>query len=480
MSSARPNRRRFAKTIGARLTLWGGAVMFTVCATLCAILYTGFFFSLRDEIDTFLDGEVHEFLSTVNEHRGDVRILEADVQRELSARRLGDLAFRMFDAQDRLVISSEPDDTVAAAWRLDPAQPERYAEPTFETFSPAGADYPYRLCSLRTHLASGDVVLLQASYSLERMVSSLANFRRMCAVALIASILLALIAGRFLALRSLRPIKTITRQAQQIGANQLDERIPSSGSNDELDQLAATLNAMLARIERYVTQLKQFAADASHELRTPLAALRGATEVALSRPRSADHFRGILEDNVAHYERLQRIAEDLLLLAQLDAGENVLQSGSVDLQETVSNVVDLYRSLAEDHGIELDVEMEQAIEICGDAGRIKQVMGNLIDNAIKSTPRAGRVCVSVKEAQRDVRIVVADTGVGVASEHLPRLFDRFFRVDRSRASNRGGGAGLGLSICRSIVEAHGGAIDIQSEPGVGTTVTVTLPLPRAG
>ena len=476
MFSGRPNRRRFVNTIGARLTLWGGAVMFAVCATLCAILYAGFFFSLRGEIDSFLKGEVYEFLATVDEYKGDNRALEVDVQRELSARGLGDLAFRMFDAQGRLMVSSEPDDAIAAEWWPNPTQAGRYVEPTFETVSPAGADPPYRLCTLRTVLPSGVVRLVQASYSLERMVSSLAHFRRTCSVTLVASLLLALVAGRFLAIRSLQPIKAITGHARQIGADRLDERIPSSGSNDELDQLVATLNAMLARIERYVGQLKQFVADASHELRTPLAALRGATEVALSRPRSADHLRGILEDNVAQYERLQRIAEDLLLLAQLDAGEDVLRRGTVHLDKTVSNVVDLYRSLAEDNGIELDVEMGGPIAITGDSGRIQQVLGNLIDNAVKHTPPRGRIRVSVLGDETQARIIVADTGVGIAGESLPRVFDRFFRVDRARSPNSGGGAGLGLSICRSIVEAHGGSIGIESTPDLGTTATVTFSL----
>jgi heavy metal sensor kinase len=295
-------------------------------------------------------------------------------------------------------------------------------------------------------------------------------------IVLAAAAAIALFVGRFLAYRSLRPIQALTAAANLIGAANLGERVPLAGTDDELDRLAGTLNEMLTRIDQYVKQLRQFTADASHELRTPLAALRGSAELALSRTRSAEELRLVIEDSLERYDRLQRIAEDLLLLARLDAGENILRFERVQLDKAVEDIVDLYRPVAEDRGLELRQENAEAIWINGDGGRVRQLIGNLIDNAVKYTSSPGRVTVSLSRVNGVARLVVADTGRGIAPEDLPRVFDRFYRVDRSRSTNRADGTGLGLSICRSIAEAHHGSIELQSTPARGTQATVTLPI----
>jgi len=474
MSFANPTSRHRFSTIGARLTLWGAVVTFGTCALLCAALYAGVSMTLRQEIDSFLGGEVHEFLSSANHHQGDDSSLEQSFRRELGARALGDLAFRMFGAEGQLLVSSEKDDVVAKAWK--PAPLGQYLFPFFETVWIPEAGHSYRLCSLRATLEDGRVVVGQASYSLVRMTESLAYFRRICATALVASVLIAFGIGRFLATRSLRPIRMITAKARRIGADQLDRRLPVRGSGDELDQLILTLNELLARIERYVSQLRQFTADASHELRTPLAALRGATEVALLREHSAEGLRRVLEDNIGHFERLQRIAEDLLLLSRLDAGERILKREDVDLRDAVLSTVDLYRPVAEEHAIQLSAGNPPSIRVVGDTGRIRQVLSNLLDNAIKYTPENGQVSVELAQENGHARVCVRDTGIGIGHEDLLHVFDRFFRADRARSARNGIGSGLGLTICRSIMSAHGGDIHVQSNLGRGTTVTVILPL----
>lgn len=463
-------------TIGARLTLWGAAVTLFVCGSLCAVLYVGVYFSLRQGIDTFLEGEVREFMVTVNEHSNDDSMLEQVIRHELGARTRHDLAFRLFDTKGRVFVSSEADDSFDKTWSAPQGWYDQTHRPLFQTVTPPGEPYPYRTCSLLVTTSDGRRCTAQASYLLDRMTASLARFRKICVIVLAAAAAIALFVGRFLAHRSLKPIQALTAAANLIGAANLGERVPLAGTDDELDRLAGTLNEMLARIDQYVEQLRQFTADASHELRTPLAALRGSAELALSRTRSAEELRLVIEESLERYDRLQRIAEDLLLLARLDAGENILQIERVQLDRAVEDIVDLYRPVAEDRGLELRKENAEAIWINGDGGRVRQLIGNLIDNALKYTPPPGRVTVSLSRENGVARLVVADTGRGIAPEDLPRVFDRFYRVDRSRSTNRADGAGLGLSICRSIAEAHHGSVELQSTLARGTQATVTLPI----
>lgn len=472
MSFANPKTKRKYNTIGAQLTLWGTIVTFGVCATLCAVLYVGVFFSLREEIDAFIEGEVYEFLAGINEHGGDDKSLQADIRRELEARTFGDLAFRMYDKQGRVMITSELNDPLASYWKPGKNQPDR---PTFETLLLPESKVSLRLCSLRTTLSDDRECIAQASYSLEHMDASLVVLRRICGAALLFSIAVSIVVGRFLATRSLRPMQRIAADAQRINPERLDERIRLSGTGDEFDQLVTIFNDLLAHTERYVTQLRQFTADASHELRSPLAALRGMTEVALSNEQSVEEFRRVLEDNISHYDRLQRIAEDLLIIAQLEAGEQILRPSTLELGKVIQNVVDLYRPMAEEQGIELFVSRSEDVTIVADSARVKQVVCNLIDNAIKYTLHHGRVSVSVFANENSAHIMFEDTGIGIAPDSLPRVFDRFYRSDQARTSTNGVGSGLGLSICKSIVEAHGGEIRIDSVLGKGTSITVSLP-----
>jgi len=309
------------------------------------------------------------------------------------------------------------------------------------------------------------------------MTTSLALFRRVCGAGLALATILSVVAGRILSRRSLRPVQTLTETAGRIGAETLGERVRLVGTDDELDRLAETINRMLDRIERHVDQVQQFTADASHELRSPLAALRGNAEVALTRNRPAEELRRVLENSIEHYDRLSRIAEDLLLLAKADTGHQIVRKEGVRLGRAVRSVADLYGPMACDHGIELVLGDCQEIRLEGDGARLRQLIGNLLDNAIKNTKTRGRITVSLTPMNGNARLEISDTGSGIPAHHLSRVFDRFYRVDRARSAQHGG-TGLGLSICRMIAECHGGSIDIASSPGEGTSVVVTIPLDR--
>ncbi|HUN82579.1 MAG TPA: heavy metal sensor histidine kinase [Phycisphaerae bacterium] len=478
MSSGNRDNRSAGLTIGMRLTLWGTAVTTAVCLILCIGLYLGLSYSLYAEVDGFLAGEVQEFRTTLNEYKGDLKEVERDIRRELGSRPRADLNFRLLDKDGNLLVTGDPRDRLDQHWAFEiPARSD--IRPIFETIPIKGTEQSARVCMRWLKLPDGTPCVIQATYLLDRVGRSLSLYRRWSATGLIAAALLALWGGRWLARRSLRDVGRMTHAARRIGSGSLAERIARTGTGDELDHLAATLNEMLDRIENQFRQIQQFTADAAHELRTPLAALRSSAEVALSRPRSADELRKVVEDSIEYYGQLARLTDDLLLLARADAGQMQLHRERMRLDQAVCDVVDLFSATAHEKGIQLQVDRAEATWVNADAGRIRQLVGNLLDNSIKYIGQGSRIDVAVWGDNGRCLLTVKDDGMGVPAEDLPRVFDRFYRVDKARSSKneaaRTSGAGLGLAICRSITRVHSGTIELASGAEGGTRVTVSLP-----
>jgi len=278
------------------------------------------------------------------------------------------------------------------------------------------------------------------------------------------------VVGRLLATQALRPIDTITQTALAISrADDLDKRIPQVGPQDEVGRLATTFNIMLDRLERLFRAQQRFIADISHELRNPLTTIRGNVDL-MRRMNCVDVPS--LDAIQVESERMTRMVGDLLMLAQADAGQPIRRE-RVELDTLMLQVYRQVRPLAA--GIELVIGAEDQATILGDPDRIKQLLLNLVDNAIKYTPQGGQVTLGLQRVEGWAQFSVADTGIGIPAQDLPHIFERFYRVDKAR-SRAAGGTGLGLSIVRWIVQAHGGKIDVQSEMGKGTTFTVWLPL----
>jgi two-component system, OmpR family, heavy metal sensor histidine kinase CusS len=277
-----------------------------------------------------------------------------------------------------------------------------------------------------------------------------------------------------LARKALAPVDQLRRATDAITADRLDRRLPVANPDDELGRLAGTINTMIARLERSFAEVRRFTADASHELRTPLTVLRTEVEVALGKPLAPPEQQQLLGNVLDELVRMSRLTDQLLALSRRDAGMEQGTVAPLPLHTLVAGVVDALRPLAEAKGVGLGFEAEAPVSVAGDEGRLRQVFINLLDNALKYTPEGGTVTVRVERRGPAVAVVVADTGIGIAPEHLPHVFDRFYRVDRAR-SRAEGGTGLGLSIAQSIVRAHRGTIEIASTLGRGTVCTVTLP-----
>jgi heavy metal sensor kinase len=242
-----------------------------------------------------------------------------------------------------------------------------------------------------------------------------------------------------------------------------------------LGRLATVLNSAFARSEAAFAQQRQFTADAAHELRTPLAVLIAEAQATLARPRHGEEYRESVEACLETAQQMRRLTESLLELARLDAGHGALRRERLDLAETAREGVELLQPLARDRGLSLHCDLAPA-PCAGDSDRLGQVVTNLVDNAIRYNRPPGQIRVATRTENGCAILTVADTGVGIGPEHLPHVFERFYRADPSR-SRASGGQGLGLAISKAIVEAHGGSLEISSAPGAGTTFTLRLSLP---
>lgn len=285
---------------------------------------------------------------------------------------------------------------------------------------------------------------------------------------------LGVVGGGWLSGRTLRSLTVMSGTAKNISVENLSQRIDLAETDSELGQLALVLNQTFDRLQSAFEHQLRFTADASHELRTPLAVILSQTELTLTKPRSSDEYRAALETCQRAGRRMRSLIDSLLLLARFDAGHPDLQRGSVDLAEVANESVELLRPLADERKITLRSEV-LPMPVIGDRVRLGQVVTNLLANAIRYNQEGGRVDVRVERVNGHAIVSVSDNGIGIPTEDLPHIFDRFYRVDKARTRAEGG-TGLGLAICQSVVEAHGGQITARSEPEHGTTLEVRLPL----
>ncbi len=270
--------------------------------------------------------------------------------------------------------------------------------------------------------------------------------------------------------RGLRPLADMTGSLKRVGPNRLHERVPPEEWPRELQPVAVAFDDMLDRLEDSFTRLSQFSADLAHELRTPLANIRGEAEVALKRPRSPNEYQTVIESSVAECARLSGIIDNLLFLARAEAAESKVQLGLFDGRAAIEKIAAYNEALAEER--RLVVSCRGAGEVFADPILFGRAVSNLVDNAVRFTPDDGRITISLATDPAGSEVTVEDTGCGVAAEHLPRMFDRFYRVDPSRSSE---GSGLGLALVKSIAEMHNGAVAVRSEVDQGTRVSLKFP-----
>jgi heavy metal sensor kinase len=302
----------------------------------------------------------------------------------------------------------------------------------------------------------------------------LETFRSILGFSALTLVLLAAVGGLFMANRTLRPVDRITGTAQEIGESGLHRRIDVR-SEDELGRLAATLNRMMERIEAAFDRQRQFTADASHELRTPLSIIQAESSLALDRERSVAEYRKALEVVSQEVTYMSDIIGKLLFLARGDAGKEPVEFKDVNLKELIEELASDMEVLARDKGVGFNIGPLENLTIKGDRMQLRQLFLNILKNAVTYTPSGGSISSSVARQKETAVVTISDTGIGIPSEHLPYVFERFYRVDKAR-SRAQGGSGLGLAIAKYVAEAHGGKINVESQVGKGSIFQVTLPL----
>jgi heavy metal sensor kinase len=322
---------------------------------------------------------------------------------------------------------------------------------------------------------SGTRYLVEVGASRSGIEATLARVLTMLALGLPVAVVVAVGGGFVLVRRSLAPVARMTATAEAITQHNLSERLPVVQSGDELERLSLALNRMISRLEDALHGSKQFVADASHELRTPLTVMRGELENLVQDARLTLETREALGSVLEEVGRLVGIVEGLFALSRLDAGELPAPYQPVDLGELASTTAGQMALLAEDKHVNITCYAQPGVSVEGDPARLKQVIVNLLDNAIKYTPAGGRVRLSVTHSGADAVLEVSDDGIGIPEEALAHVFKRFYRVDGSRSREQGG-AGLGLSIVESICSAHGARVEVSSVPGQGSTFRVRAPL----
>jgi signal transduction histidine kinase len=440
MSSDDAGPAAFSRAFGLRLALWY-ATLFVAGAILIVFLtYILTAASLAQRDHQIIQAKLGEYSSVYQ--RGGLRALASTVEAE--QRTAPERMFvRVVDRGEEAIVLSNPD-----GW------------------SPA-------MLETRT-LALADGTLVQVGKSIEARSDLLARFRATLGLVTLSIVVIALTGGWLATQSAVQPIRRLTTAVRRIIATgRTDERVPVGPYDDAINELTLLFNAMLDKIEGLVRGMRGALDNVSHDLRTPLTRLRGSAEMALAAPPDVDRYREALADCVEESDRVLVMLNTLMDISEAESGAMPLRREPVALREVVARALDLYRDVADAKGISLTAAApDRDIVVLADRVRLQQVAANLIDNAVKYTPAGGRVTVEVLADSSRATIRVRDTGVGIPASELPRIWDRLFRGDTSRTER---GLGLGLSLVKAVVEAHGGSVSVDSTPGGGSVFSISLP-----
>jgi two-component system heavy metal sensor histidine kinase CusS len=466
---------RLWRTLAFRLTAgYALAGLFLVTFAIVS-LYFVLASELEKSTDLFLADKVHVLQTMLRERPGDEDGLREEIELESAARRYEQFYIRVLDDRNTLLLM-----TPGMANQLDLAQlttqtrgrPDR----TIRMKGRDGRAFRVTSASAQVGSAPGKSDLLQIAVDVSQKERLLARYRFWFWAILLATTVVFPLVGYQIARHGIRPVEEMATTARHISSTNLRERILPEGYPFELETLAGTFNQMLDRLEESFERISRFSADIAHDLRTPVNNIRGEAEVALARARTSGEYREVIESCLEEAVRLSELIGDLLFLARAESPLSNLRREPVDLAKLLSGVKDYYEASAADGKISLSTSVPGEPVIADlDRTLLQRALGNLVSNALAHTPPGGAVVLGTSANTSTIRIEVSDTGLGIPAEALPRVFDRFFRVDSSR-SHSSGGTGLGLAIVKSIAQLHGGNVEIASQPGQGTRVTLEMPV----
>lgn len=456
-------RERFRHTLGLRIALWYAAVFIGSALALIGITYLLLAASLRQYDREIIQTTLIQYVGAYS--RAGVDGLYAEMQRTQAAAE-GPLFVRAVGAGQNVILISMPE-----AWRrFDPSQlatPPLSGQQRWATLQSGEGGPDLEVASVRLR----DGTLFQVGQSTERRRELLARFRRVLLLNFATIVLIGLAGGAVLTWSALGPVRTLSQTVRQImRTGRTDARVPTQADPDALGELGVLVNAMLDRIDAVLAGMRGALDNVAHDLRTPLSRLRAVAEGALH-SNDPHVLREALADSLEEADRVSAMLSTLMDISEAETGTMALSLERTDLAEVVKDAVDLYEDMADARGLTLSVTLAAPLFADVDRNRMRQVLANLLDNAVKYTPAGGRIEIAGRPDGADVVLTVTDTGVGIGPEDLPRIWDRLYRGDRSRSER---GLGLGLSLVKAVVEAHGGSVSATSAPGAGSRFEVRL------
>jgi len=457
-------------SIGLRLTLWYLAIF----ATAQLLFGFGMWFILRENFYRIADEELRSqvedltrFLQ-VQKKNATVAKLQEEVAEAYVIEHSGDF-LQIIDSEGNWIFRASALQRNAVV----PPAPAAVEHPAYEDWQLHSR--PFRFLTARVEV-NGHVYTVQTGLPTDQMVRTLSLFRRYLLMFAPLLLLVAASGGFWLSRKALSPVDALTRAARRISGSNLSDRLETLKTGDELQRLSDTLNEMLARIESAFLRVTQFTADASHELRTPISLIRTEAEIVLRRSRGDAEYREALRHILLEAERTTTLVEELLSLARADAGRESLHLHPLDLRSLIAEAGDEWRQLLEVRKLQFKPHLVAGeVQVLADHVAIQRLLAILMDNAVKYTPAPGVIELRLETNDYNAVLSVQDSGIGIAEEDQPKIFERFFRVDKAR-SREMGGAGIGLSIAQWIVQQHQGSISVQSDLGHGSTFCVRLPL----
>lgn len=457
---------RWRHSLALRLTLWYSGIFAISCALAFAFVYGLIVATVQDRVDEDLADDVAEFADLVRSD-GQQRV-EHEMRLDTKGEEAEKSFFRLWTRDGRLVLATD----LTAFPELAPPPRAVFEaggeqEPAFATLELPARDHSVRA----VYGAISRDLVIEIGESAEDHEEFVAALLRGFVTPLIVFVLLGLPVGWFLARRALRGVEEVTQTAAEIAAGALDQRVSVQGEGDELARLAQVFNAMLDRIQALVIGLRDMADHLAHDLRSPLTRIRAAAEMAQATSRTDPDEASLAATATEECDRLLEMINTNLEITETESGAAYLHLADVDLTELVRNGCELFQTVAEDRQVKLSAALLGQCRLRADRQRLQRVIANLLDNALKYTPPGGEVRIALVDEGSRVLLRFEDTGVGVSPEERTRIFERFYRSDRSRSEP---GNGLGLALCHANVRAHGGEISVESDPGRGSTFTVTL------
>ena len=454
-------------TVAFRLTLWYAVLLAALSSAAFVLVYVRLTSSLSHRMDEALVSNVKKFEALYNKQG--LEAISAEFQREAASSGVKRVFFRMFSPSQEVLAASD-----MSKWKgigYPPAALESLLndKELSQTISIPGHEHKVRVIYKKT--TDGNII--EVGHTLKDNEELMERYRETFGWGLLAILVLGSIVGWSLANRAMSGVKRVMRTAVRIGRGDLTHRVPVGQEGREIHNLALAFNNMLERIQSLVMELKEVTDNIAHDLRSPLTRIRGVAETTLTGQQKLDTYQEMTATIIEECDRLVGMINTMLDIAESQTGVANFATARVDVAEVVKDAYELFQPVAEDKGVTLKLDTQtEPLFILVDVARLQRALANLLDNAINYTDAGGKVTVSVERTQTYVKILVADSGVGIDEKDLPHIFERVYRTDRSRSAP---GNGLGLSLAQAIVQAHKGQITVSSSPGKGSTFTIILP-----